>query len=334
MTSLADRNNRAWMNLQMSSILMAVVAKALRYGIIGTGAVGGYYGAQLVTAGCDVHFLVHSDFRHIQKHGLRMTTPKGVFTLPVRVYAQTTDMPRCDVLLVTLKATKNHLLPRLLAPVVKRGGLIVLLQNGIGWEEKLASLFPHTHMAAGLAFLCSTKIGPGHIQHLDYGAVTLAPYAGSQRTAKAPAILKRVAADFRRAGVPVRILPDLVLARWKKLVWNIPFNGLSVVHNALTDKLVSDAALRKEVLALMDEVVRGARALGRHIPRLFVQKMIRDTERMKPYRTSMKVDFDRGRPMEVEAILGNPLRMARAAGVELPKLAHLYRQLKALNAPH
>lgn len=240
-------------------------------------------------------------------------------------------MPRCDVLLVTLKTTKNPLLPRILPPVVKRGGLIVLLQNGIGWEEKIAARFPYTHVAAGLAFLCSTKIGPGHIHHQDYGAVTLAPYAGSRRTTRAPAILKRVAADFRRAGVPVRILPDMVLARWKKLVWNIPFNGLSVVHNARTDRLISEPSFRREVLVLMGEVVRGARALGRHIPPSFVRKMIRDTERMKPYRTSMKVDFDARRPMEVEAIFGNPLRMARAAGAHLPRLAQLYRTLKELD---
>ncbi len=310
------------------------VKKALQYGIVGTGAVGGYYGLKLLWAGCRVCFLARSDYDHIRRHGLKMTSPEGTrISKPVDVYGNPKDMPRCDVALVTLKATSNHLLPRLLRPLVKPGALIVLLQNGIGHEDAVARAFPRCRVAAGLAFLCSTKIGPGHIRHLDYGAVTLAPFSRSA-TAKtrAPRILRSVAADLRRAGVPARILPDLLLARWKKLVWNIPFNGLSVVHRALTDRLIRDPALRCEVIALMQEVVRGARAMGRRIPPSFVRKMLRDTERMEPYRTSMKVDYDRGRPMEVEAIFGNPLRMARAAGVELPRLAALYRKLKKLNA--
>lgn len=305
----------------------------IQYGIIGTGAVGGYYGIKLLRAGCKVAFLARSDYQHIRKRGLRLLSPQGRYTCKrVDVFNTTRKMPSCDVLLVTLKATKNHLLPRMLAPIVKPGSLIVLLQNGIGYEERIARAFPNAHVAAGLAFLCSTKIGPGLVRHLDYGAVVLAPFARNRQRVAAPRLLRIVAADLRRAGVSVRINSDHLLARWKKLVWNIPFNGLSVVYNTCTDRLVETPAYRQEVLSLMREVVQGARAMGRCIPPSFIRKMILDTERMKPYRTSMKVDYERGRRMEVEAIFGNPLRMARAAGAKLPRLARLYATLKTLNA--
>ena len=144
--------------------------------------------------------------------------------------------------------------------------------------------------------------------------------------------MRRIAAAFERAGIEVELSDDLILARWKKLVWNIPFNGLSVVLNANTDRLVSEPHCRELVAALMDEVVRGADAVGRRVPPDFVQRMIRDTEKMKPYRTSMKIDYDERRPMEVESIFGNPLRAAATAGTDLPRIGMLYRELKFLDA--
>lgn len=305
--------------------------KLLRYAILGTGAVGGYYGSRLLQSGLDVHFLAHSDYSFIRQNGLYVFTPRGhMHFKSVRVYRHVSQMPKCDVVLVTLKATKNHLLARWLPKITQHAGLVVLLQNGFGYEEKIAQIVPHAHVAGGLAFLCATKIGPGKIRHLDYGTITFAPYAGRRKPRRPPSILRHVVTDFRRAGVATTLLPDLVLARWKKLVWNIPFNGLSVLHRARTDQLVKKPSWRAEVEALMREVRIGALALGRRISQRFLEKMIRDTEKMKPYRTSMKVDFDRGRPMEIEAIYGNPLRAAQAAGAHLPGIEKLYRDLKEL----
>jgi 2-dehydropantoate 2-reductase len=82
----------------------------------------------------------------------------------------------------------------------------------------------------------------------------------------------------------------------------------------------------------MQEVVTGAAACGRAITPGFVQEMLDRTDRMKPYRTSMKIDFDAHRPMEIEAIFGNPLRAAQEAGCQLARLETLYRQLKFLDA--
>lgn len=134
-------------------------------------------------------------------------------------------------------------------------------------------------------------------------------------------------------------MKDLRLARWRKLMWNIPFNGLSVVMNATTAEMMADPDIRQLVQQLMLEVLEAARqdgeslspGQGRHLPAELVADMLAHTEQMAPYRTSMKIDFDEGRPLEVEAIYGNPLRTAQAAGAAVPKIEMLYHQLKAIN---
>jgi 2-dehydropantoate 2-reductase len=278
------------------------------YSILGTGALGGFYGARLQRAGAAVHFLLHTDYEHVRQHGLHVQSKDGDFVLPqVHAYRHARDLPPTDVVLVCLKATQNHLLPELLPP----SGAIVLMQNGLGAEEELARQIAPDRLLAGLAFLCSNKTGPGQIHHLDYGYVRLAELGGGITER-----MRRLAADFEQAGIPVTLAADLAAARWHKLVWNIPYNGLSVLLNATTTELMASPWLRQLVEDLMHEVVAGAAAGGGHIEESFVQKMLVDTARMKPYRTSMKIDHDSGRPMEVEAIFGNPLRAAEAAGAD------------------
>ncbi len=292
---------------------------ARSYAILGTGALGGYYGARLARAGCDVHFLVHSDYDHVRQHGLRVESPDGDFSIPKpNIYRDARDLPPCDVVCVCLKTTQNHLLPELLPPT----GLVLVMQNGLGIEEQIAKITGPDRVAACLCFLCSNKIGPGHIRHLDYGHVVL---AGHQP------LLHEIAGDFQRAGIPASVTPDIRLARWQKLVWNIPYNGLSVILDANTDELMAHPATRQLIEDIMREVVADARACGVALDEEIIGKMLANTEKMIPYRTSMKIDFDLGRPMEVEAIFANPLRAARAAGADSPRLEMLYRQLQFLD---
>jgi 2-dehydropantoate 2-reductase len=306
--------------------------KPRSYAILGTGALGGFYGARLCRAGADVHFLLHSDFEHVRQHGLVIDSKDGDFVLPrVQAYKDVRDMPRCDVAVVALKATQNHLLPALLPPVLADGGTILLMQNGLGGEEEAARAAPGHAVLAGLCFLCSNKVAPGHIRHLDYGTVRFAEYAADSAPAGIGDRTRGIAQDFANAGIQVDTKEDLVLARWQKLVWNVPMSGLSVVLDAHTQALMTDPYTRALAEDIMHEVVAGARACGRHIHDNFVQKMIDMTVAMPPYRASMKIDFDDGKPMEVEAIYGNPLRVARAAGAPMPLVETLYRQLKFLD---
>ena len=304
-----------------------------RYAVLGTGALGGFYGARLCRAGCDVHFLVHNDFEHVRQHGLVVDSKDGDFVLPrVQAYRDVRDMPRCDVAAVALKATHNHLLPSLLPSVLADEGVVLLMQNGLGGEQEAARAAPGHAVLAALCFLCSNKVGPGHIRHSDYGAVRFAQYSADGAVAGVSDCMRGIAQDFSAAGIAVDLLEDLLLARWQKLVWNVPMSGLSVVLNTDTGALMADPHARALAEDIMREVVAGARSCGRLIDDRFVQQMLDMTLAMRPYRASMKVDFDDRRPMEVEAIYGNPLRAAQQAGARMPLVETLYRQLKFLDA--
>lgn len=305
------------------------------YAIIGSGAVGALYGAWLCRAGFDVHFLARSDYDHIRMHGLIVDSIKGDFVLPhVNVYADASSMPRCDVVAITLKTTENHVLPSVLPHVVKENGIVLVMQNGFGFEEKAAVIVGPNHILGVLCFVCSNKAGPGHVRHLDFGHVSIGQYTANGSPSGITGDMKSVATDFEKAGVEVELANDLDLARWKKLVWNIPYNGLSVVLNARTDSLMKNPHSRDLVRRLMQEVCAAAAACGKTIEDAFVEKMLSYTDSMTPYETSMKIDFDNKRPMEVESIFGAPLYAAKkagGAGADLPLLSMLYDELKYLD---
>jgi 2-dehydropantoate 2-reductase len=302
------------------------------FAIIGSGAVGALYGAWLARAGFDVHFLARSDHEYVRDHGLIVDSVKGNFAVPhVNVYANASAMPKCDVAAITLKTTANGILPQVLPHVVKDNGIVLVMQNGLGFEEKVADIVGPGHVLGVLCFVCSNKAGPGHVRHLDFGHITIGQYAKNGAASGITEDMKNIADDFAKAGVEVSLAPDLGVARWKKLVWNVPYNGLSVILNATTDSLMKNPHSRRLVKRLMQEVCRGAKACGHPIEDAFIDEMLSYTDAMTPYETSMKIDFDGKRPMEVESIFGAPLEAAEKAGVELPLLSVLYEELKYLD---
>jgi 2-dehydropantoate 2-reductase len=319
----------------------------LSYAIIGTGAIGGYYGARLQQAGCELHFLLRSDYKTVQDRGLIIESIDGDFILSsVNAYQSPEDIPPVDVALIALKTTYNHLLNSLL-PKLKPGGVILSLQNGLAVEaeivQSLKTIKGENNLTptvlGGLCFICCNKVGAGHIHHLDYGRVLLGAHDKAQQRCSPTAVMEAIAADFTRAKVPIALTDDLPMARWKKLVWNVPYNGLSVVLNATTEEMMADAGVRSLITTLMQEVVTTANAWGqqtspespRRVPSETITQMLTQTEQMAPYRTSMKIDYDEKRPLEIEAIVGNPLRTAQALGIETPAMTVLYQQLAFLN---
>lgn len=297
------------------------------YAIVGTGAVGGFYGACLQKAGFPVHFLLRSDFTWVREHGLRVDSPRGDIVLPrVRAYGRPGDMPPCDVVLLAWKTTHNRFLADTLPAMVKPGGLVVVLQNGLDPEREAAPHAGGAHVLAGLCFLCSRKEGPGHIRHQDYGAVTLAAF-NPEGAAGETSGMADVAGDLRAAGIEVRLHEDWRAARWRKLVWNVPFNGLCALHSLDTRALLARPGLREQVRALMGEVIAGAALQGCKLPAGFADRMLEDTDKMIPYEPSMKLDRDQGREMELEAIYARPLEAIRRAGGTAPGMEALYREL-------
>jgi 2-dehydropantoate 2-reductase len=306
----------------------------LRFAVIGAGALGGLYGGLLARHGFEVHFLLHSDAAHVREHGLRIESPLGDAHLrEVCVHDTAETLPPCDVTIVGLKTTKNDLLAKLLPPPTREGGTVLVLQNGLNVEADSAAVVGPDRLLGGCCFLCSNKVGPGHIRHLDYGRIVFGRYApADQPPAGIDPLVERVAAALQAAGIDAVATSDLWLARWRKLMWNIPFNGLSVVLDASTKDLIEDPAATALARTLMEEVAAASAANGRPQPSDAIEKTLEHTKQMVPYDSSMRLDYLAGRPMEIEAIMGNPLRAAEQADVLVPSLRMLYRQLQFLQA--
>ena len=296
----------------------------MKYAIIGTGAIGGFYGARLDKAGLEVHFLLHTDYQYVVDHGLTIDSCDGNFTLPSpKVYDSTSEMPQCDVVIVALKTTQNHLLPSLLPPLLKPDTIILLIQNGIGVEADVQQLFPSQPIAAGMAFICSAKAGPGHINHQFYGNINIGNYSCHN-----PQRYGQMLADFRAAGIGAADV-EYLEARWKKAVWNMPFNGMTVALNTTTNRLLSCESTHRLIYDQMLEVIGAAQALGvKNLDTRFADKMIANTIKMPPYSPSMKLDFDFHRPMEINYLYTRPIAEARAAGFAMPKLEMLEAELQ------
>ena len=295
------------------------------YAILGSGAVGGLYGARLARAGHDVHFLLHSDYEHVREHGWKIESHWGDFDLPqVNAHASIDSVPACDVTLIGLKTVNNHLLPSLLAKPTSQGGVALVLQNGLGVEQSVAELLGPQRVYGGCCFLCSNKVGPGHIRHIDYGRIVFGPYQNSPETLSKA---ERIAAEMSAAGIEVQTSDDLNMVRWRKLMWNIPFNGLSVALDASTDKLIGNEMSIQLIRDIITEVHRAATACGASIDSSWIEKTIDHTRTMKPYDSSMRLDYLAGRTMELETILKTPIDTAKAAGVPMPKVEMLYQIL-------
>lgn len=298
----------------------------------GCGALGALYGCYLHRGGADIHFLSRSDHETASRDGYTVITPDGEemnFRPPV--HRDPKEIGPVDLVLIGLKSTDNNALLDILPALCDPHTLVLTLQNGLGNEERIAALLADLHggdprgrILGAVAFLCSNRTGPARIHHLDQGWIHLAEHSGppTGRT-------HQIAESFRRGGVPCHVFDSLPTIRWQKLAWNIPFNALSVLANrADTRTLLDDEAIRPLILRTMEEVAAIAAREGVGLETAFLERMIDVTEGIGRYRTSMLLDFEGGRPLEVDSILGEPLRRARRHGLDVPCVEMLHALLR------
>src|SRR5262245_49528258 len=187
----------------------------MKIGVVGSGAVGSFYGAKLFAIGEEMHFLLRSDYDAVRRAGIHIKSIEGDLHIRPRCARRPEEIGFCDLVLIGLKTTANSTFPSLLPPLVGSSTIVLTLQNGLGNEELLAELFGEERVMGGLCFVCLNRSQPGVVQHLSHGLVTL----GEFRRPRQPRTL-RVAELFRRAGVPSELRDDLECAHWEKLVWN------------------------------------------------------------------------------------------------------------------
>jgi 2-dehydropantoate 2-reductase len=295
--------------------------------VIGSGAVGGYYGGRLAQHGHDVRFLLRTGLAAVRERGLQVFSKDGDFHLrEVAAFATPGEIGPVDWVVCSLKATAIDEARHLVDPCIGPHTRIVALMNGLGIEERFASWFDPARVFGGMAFVCINRGAPGVIHHLDYGRVSIGHFLDD------PAETSRLRDLFESASIEVVVAPNLRYARWEKLCWNVPFNGLSVAAGGIgTQTILGDPGLRATAERAMREVIATgnadlhARGSGARLDAAeIVPRMFSLTGTMGDYRTSMVIDYVLGRELEVEAILGNPLRRARELGREVPTIEALY----------
>nr|CRH08134.1 Putative 2-dehydropantoate 2-reductase [Candidatus Magnetococcus massalia] len=297
--------------------------------IVGAGAIGGYYGAKLAQSGAEVSVVSRSDYAAVKQHGITIESfSEGRFHFkPAHVCRHVADYPGTpDYMLITLKVLPEIDLRNIVGDKIGPNTTLVLIQNGVEIEAPIHQALPTTPLISSLAFICVSRTAPGHIEHLCFGHLAMGCYPPAPATPE----LKQLAELFSQNGVEAAITDDVVNARWKKLVWNAPFNAISVLGGGLTTTdIMADEALVVLCEKVMQEVVVLAAAAGSPLPADVVEKNLANTRKMKPYRTSMLLDYEHGRPMEVDAILGRAIAAARRLQVSLPHMQTLHALLAA-----
>lgn len=323
-----------------------VQSRTYKIGVVGCGALGSYYGAKLARFGQDVHFVLRSDYDVVRRQGVQIQSPEGNFRVHPHCASSSEKVGPCDWVLIGMKTTANAALESWVRPLVGPHTAILTLQNGLGNEECLARWFPKEQILGGLCFVCLNRIRPGVIEHLAHGRVTLGEFERwpEPRTHDFASLL-------RNAGVPCQVTDNLARAHWEKLVWNIPFNGLGVAgvlglrtwdrstdlvdlpsrSGVPTDVLLSDSASESLVRGLMREVIQTAQLKGLSLDAGLEEKLIQNTRTMGSYRASTLIDFERGLPLELNALFLEPLRQAKEAGASVPLLEELCRRLQWLD---
>jgi 2-dehydropantoate 2-reductase len=297
--------------------------------VVGTGAIGGFYGGKLAQAGASVTTLCRSDYELVKSKGIAVTSTLGNFHFtPEKVIRDLGEYgPPPDYILVGLKVLPEIDTAAIIKEVVGEDTTIVLLQNGVEIEEPVARVFPDNEIISGLAFICATRTSPGHIDHTDFGRVVIGRYPAGKSVE-----VEELARLFNEAGLKCEVTEDAVTARWRKLVWNAPFNPISVLGGGADTKTMMENPESLELARkVMEEVCLIAAAASHPLSEEIVQQNIDGTRAMAPYKSSMLVDFEAARPMEVEAILGNGLRVAKRHGVSAPHMESLYGLLKLVD---
>jgi 2-dehydropantoate 2-reductase len=264
----------------------------------------------------------------IRRDGLRIRgKDEDVHAAKVNCYDSTKEIGACDLVLIAVKATSNAEIVDLIPPLLNEETFLLTLQNGLGNEEFLAKNFGAERVLGGLCFICLSRTSRTTIERYDYGHIVLGEYGrkSQKRT-------HELAERFKSSGVTCSVTDDLALERWRKLVWNIPFNGLSILAGGIdTEAILADESLHQSVVAMMDEVIAAANKCGHQLGSADAEKQMERTETMGAYKPSTLLDFEAGKPLEIEAIWGEPLRRALAAGAPAPRLEIIYSLLKSLD---
>jgi len=303
-----------------------------RWALVGPGAVGLYYGGRIAHSGYSLSVLARSDSSALAENGIQiaMVDPDSnevssrIEAALTTVATEPEKIGPVDCVIIGAKSTVNEHLVEPLSKMVEPGHTVLLsLQNGMGNAEFFNQHFPDNLILAGLCFVCVNRTQPGYVENYHPGRVEI----GSLNDGW-PELAQTVVGVFNAAGVVAKFADPLDGALWRKLCWNIPFNGLSIAAGGVTtDKIMAEPELVRTARALMEEVRVAASLAGHQIPDSFIEGQFNVTEKMGAYKPSSLIDYWAGKPVELESIWGEPLRRGHELGAKMPALEKLHEDL-------
>jgi len=297
--------------------------------IVGAGAVGALFGSALARQGAQVSVVCRSDYEQVKRDGYRIRSsllgdhvfrPHAV----LREVAENTSPP--DYLILAVKVLPGIDRAALIRPAVGPRTVIVLIENGIDIEEEIARAFPENELLSSVAFVGVGRTGPGEVHHQSLGSMVLGRYPSGITPAA-----QQLAALFEAGKIGCKLDERIVTVRWQKAVWNASFNPISIMGGVLdTTMMLRTPQDQAFIRRAMQEVCDIAAAAGHPLPAQIIDQMIASTLAMPAYKTSMAQDFESGRPLEIEAILGNAVRVGRKHEVAMPVLETVYALAKMI----
>ncbi|KAH0339808.1 2-dehydropantoate 2-reductase, partial [Aureobasidium melanogenum] len=314
--------------------------------IFGAGAVGAFYGSRLAQApNVKVSCVCRSNYKAVASNGFAVSSPQyGDYKwMPTRVFANPKEAEQSGVkweyIVVSTKA-----LPDVsddsesLEGLVHEGTAVVLIQNGLGVEEPYAKRFSSACILSAVTVVSAAQERHGEIKHNRWTRINIGPYLpnpsatsthAEQQNAKFAKLLQQGGVKDAEAYTHAK----LQLVRWHKLAINASMNPSSVLSNGSTNAaMAKDPELSRHLHATMLEILHTApKIIGQEFPPEFASadKLLASTRKnTSGSRPSMWLDWEAGKRMELEVILGNPIRIAREKGFEMPRLQTLYALLK------
>jgi 2-dehydropantoate 2-reductase len=298
--------------------------------VVGAGAIGALYGSSLARAGARVAVVCRSDAEVVRRDGYVIRSPLlGDHTFhPQQVLTRVESGDAYDYVVLTVKVLDGVDRAALIAPAVTQATTIVLIQNGVDIEREIADAFPKNELVSVLAFVGVGRTGPGHVHHQSHGSLVMGTYPRGVGPAT-----RRLAELFEAGGVSCKLTEQVIGARWQKGLWNATFNPVSILGAVLdTGMMLRTLEDQAFIRTAMLEVADIAAAAGHAQSPQFIDQLIAGTRAMPAYKTSMALDFEAKRPLELEAILGNALRVGRQHDVASPVLETLYALAKMVAA--
>jgi len=302
----------------------------MRFAIVGSGAVGGYYGAKLARAGHDVTFLARGDhLAAMRSRGLEIRSPLGDFTIPVRAEEDPARVPDADVAIFAVKAYSNDAALALLGGVVRgRDGVALTLQNGVDSADEVAAVVGAERTLAGSTYIATALSRPGLIEQTGTHRRIVFGEVGGGRSAVSGRV-QRINDAFAGADIISEAVPDARVPIWEKFCYLSPFAAFTGAARLPIGPLWADAGTRELMLRAFGEVEQIARAEGVALPTGVVDRIVQYVDGIPAAtRSSLLIDLQQGKPIEVEALLGAVVRRGRRAGVDTPVMSALYAALK------